>query len=329
MTQERDFAARAAEDRLVMAVAVDKNVRAVKTARDEAGRAGGEKVGKKPDLLAHAFGAGIAGEKFEELVLEYAGATGLEKNKGQAGIDLRSHAAENLREIGARRPEQAEVVERTAAADVTARGFYAEAGEGENGFRSLKRLRMVVVVPGVGPQEHLRCGSLLDEICGRVSRLLEALWREARQLPLAGDAGNALDEWAGDGACEDGVGESRRERAVAGETVGKSENVVVERVRASLVALGEELGFAGRHVDLHRALGFAGLATEAKIEGLVDGAALKAFLAQGPGKHLPKQVRAAAGGVLLLAGGAVTGAHDAARGIAAGADAHATFGGTN
>ena len=146
-------------------------------------------------------------------------------------------------------------------------------------------------------------------------------------MPLACDACDALDERAGDGAGEDGVGKSGRERAVAGEAVGKAEDVVVERVQAAHVALGEEFGFVGGHIDLHRALGFAGLATEAEIEGLVNGAALEAFLSQRAGEHLPEQVRAAASGVLLFAGGAVAGAHDAAYGIAAGADADAALGG--
>ena len=178
-----------------------------------------------------------------------------------------------------------------------------------------------------GPQmRHLRWGRLLDEICGRTARLLEALRREARQLPLAGDSGDALDERAGERAGEDGVGEGRRQRAVAGKLVGKAKDVVVERVQAALVALREKLGFVGGHVHLHRALGFAGLATEAEIESLVDGAALEAFFAQGAGEHLPQQVRAAASGVLLLAGGAIAGAHDAAHSVAAGADADAALG---
>jgi len=153
LTQKRDFAARTAKDRLVMAVAVEENVRPVKASGGEAGRARGEKVGKKPDLLAQTFSAGIAGEKFEDLVLENAGATGLEKNKGQAGIDLRSHAVEDLREIGAGGRKQAEIVERPAAADVPAGRFHVEAGKTEDGFRGLQGLRVVVVVPGVGPEE--------------------------------------------------------------------------------------------------------------------------------------------------------------------------------
>ena len=38
LAEQRDFAGRATEDRLVMAVAVEENVRAVKTAWDKAGR---------------------------------------------------------------------------------------------------------------------------------------------------------------------------------------------------------------------------------------------------------------------------------------------------
>ena len=144
---------------------------------------------------------------------------------------------------------------------------------------------------------------------------------------MRSDAGDALDERAGERAGEDRVGERRGERAVAGEAVGKSKDVVVERVQAAFVALREKLGFVGGHVHLHRALGFAGFATQAKIESLVDGVALEAFVAQRSGKHLPEQMGAAAGGVLLLAGGAVAGTHDAARRVAAGADAHAALGG--
>src|SRR5208337_469895 len=159
LTQKHDFAARSAKNRFVMAVAMEENVRASERVLEASGdkavwRARGEKVGKKPDLLAQMLGAGIAGEKFEELVFEDTGATGLEKNKRQAGIDLRSHTTENLREIGAGGGKQAEIVERPAATDVPAGRFHAEAGKSEDGFGGLQRLRVVVVVPGVGPEEH-------------------------------------------------------------------------------------------------------------------------------------------------------------------------------
>ena len=140
-------------------------------------------------------------------------------------------------------------------------------------------------------------------------------------------AGDALDERAGERAGENCVGQGRGERAVAGKSVGKSEDVVVERVQAALVALRQKLGFIGSHVHLDRTLGFACFATEAEVEGLVDGLALETFVAQGSGEHLPQQVGAAARGVLLLACGAIAGAHDAALRVAAGAYANAALGG--
>jgi len=152
---------------------------------------------------------------------------------------------------------------------------------------------------------------------------LIAFRREARQLAFAGYTGDALDERAQERAGQDRIGEGRGERAVAGEAVGKAEDVVVERVQAAFVALREKLRLVSSHVHLHRALGFAGLATQAEVEGLVDGAALEAFLAQRAGEHLPQKMSAAASGVLLLSGGAVAGTHNAAFRVAARAHAHA------
>ena len=95
---------------------------------------------------------------------------------------------------------------------------------------------MVVVVPGVGPQQTT-CARLSrsDGLCGRISRLSDGALRcQARQLALLRHAGDALDERAGERAGEDRVGERRSERAAAGEPVGKAEDVVVQRVQAPL-----------------------------------------------------------------------------------------------
>ena len=154
-----------------------------------------------------------------------------------------------------------------------------------------------------------------------------AFRRQARQVAFPCNASDALDEWAGERAGQDGVGERWSERAVAGEAIGKAEDVVLERVQAAFVMLRKEFGFVGGHIHLDRALGFAGLATEAQVEGFMDGVAVETFLLKRAGEHLPEQMGAAAGGVLLFAGGAVAGAHDAALGVAAGADADAALGG--
>ncbi len=97
-------------------------------------------------------------------------------------------------------------------------------------------------------------------------------------MPFLRHAGDALDQRAGERAGEDRVGERRRERTVAGQFVGEAEDVVMERVQAALVVLGQELRFVGGHVHLHRALGLAGFATQAEVERFVDGLALEAFV---------------------------------------------------
>src|SRR5579863_2908468 len=150
---------------------------------------------------------------------------------------------------------------------------------------------MIVVVPGVGPEQDppsmRTCfaprGGANVAPCGKT-----------RERALCGDAGEALDQRTGQRAGEDGVGERGSDGAPAGKLVGESEDVVMERVEAAFVALGQELRFVCGEVNLHRALGLAGLATQAEIEGLMDGVALEALVAQVSGEHLPEQVSAAA-----------------------------------
>lgn len=55
LAQQRDLALRTAEDRLVMAVAVDQDVRAAQSADSKTGSLRGEPVGQQPDLLAEEF----------------------------------------------------------------------------------------------------------------------------------------------------------------------------------------------------------------------------------------------------------------------------------
>ena len=112
-----------------------------------------------------------------------------------------------------------------------------------------------------------------------------AFLRQARQRSLRGNANDALYEWTGARAGEDGIGERRSERAAAGKAIGKTKDIVLKRMKAALVVLREEFRFIGSHIHLNRALGFAGLATQAEVESVVDGAALETLLAQGSGEH--------------------------------------------
>ena len=118
LAQKRDLVSRAAKDSLVMAVPVDQNLRSCKAAGDQSGAFGSQPVGKQPDLLAHLARPRIVGKQLQQLVFEDAGATRLEKDEGQSGVDLRRHPLEHVGEISPRRAEKAEVVQRAAAADV-------------------------------------------------------------------------------------------------------------------------------------------------------------------------------------------------------------------
>ena len=55
-----------------------------------------------------------------------------------------------------------------------------------------------------------------------------------------------------------------------GEAVDAGEGVVGEGAGLAFVVVGEELGLVGGHVDGDGALGFAGFAGEAEVEGLFD-----------------------------------------------------------
>ena len=67
---------------------------------------------------------------------------------------MRGDALENVGEVGLCGVEQAEVVEWAATADVALRDGDLEACLGEDGLSGGAGLRVVEVVPGVGPQDN-------------------------------------------------------------------------------------------------------------------------------------------------------------------------------
>lgn len=133
---------------------------AFETSLSELGSFGGEPVGEEPDELAHALGARILGEQLEEFILKNTGAAGLEKDEWHVCFDQRSHAIEHAGQIALRGAEQAEVVEWTATTDVALWCLDLEAGFGEDRICGGEGLRMIVVVPRIGPKHHLRRGQL-------------------------------------------------------------------------------------------------------------------------------------------------------------------------
>ncbi len=132
-----------------------------------------------------------------------------------------------------------------------------------------------------------------------------------------------LDEGADYGCVVEGVDEFGREGGKARELIDAGEGVVEEGARGMLVMVGEELGFVGGHVDGDGALGFAGFAGEAEVEGFAD-------LLVGPSigedfvlHELPEEMGAATGGVELFAGRHEAGAHGGGVGFAAGSYSNA------
>ena len=160
--QKRDGCAGAAEDRdfvghlhhgFVMAVAVEDDSLARKVGRLEVGRVAGEEFAQEEGLVAQALGAGVAGEEVDKLVAEDGGATRFKEDEGESGVDLRGEVAEDFFEIASCCGEESEVVERATAANVFARDFEVEACALQDLGRGVEGLRVVVVVPRVGPQE--------------------------------------------------------------------------------------------------------------------------------------------------------------------------------
>src|SRR5262249_36857989 len=94
-----------------------------------------------------------------------------------------------------------------------------------------------------------------------------------------------------------------------------------ERVRAAgpdppVVIVGEELRLVRRDVDVRGAVALAALAGEAQIERLLHRFVTPAAVDRAALEHLPEQVRAAAGRVLLLARHHEARAHRVVAGLA-------------
>jgi hypothetical protein len=94
-----------------------------------------------------------------------------------------------------------------------------------------------------------------------------------------------------------------------------------------VVAGRERLGLEGRHVHTEGALALAGLALQAQIEDLVQAVVAERRLRVRRRKGQHQRVGPSPGGVLLVTGGHVGGAHDPAGCLAAQPDVHAAVGG--
>jgi len=120
----------------------------------------------------------VVWEQFVEFVLEDAGAAWLQKNEWQTGVDLRIHTIQYAPQIAARRVQKTEIVQRPPTADVTLRACDCETRSGQDGFSRGEGLRVVVVIPRIRPQHHLRWGR------SRFAPLRHLRWGQLRFAPL-------------------------------------------------------------------------------------------------------------------------------------------------
>jgi hypothetical protein len=96
-------------------------------------------------------------------------------------------------QIPFRMSEEAEVIQRPAAADVALRQLDAKAGGGQNLLGCLQCLRMKVVVPGIRPKHHARRSVIGGRRLAR-ERPLKTFSSEGRQSALRSNACDLFDE---------------------------------------------------------------------------------------------------------------------------------------
>ncbi|RDI21095.1 hypothetical protein DEU38_11536 [Rhodococcus sp. AG1013] len=204
-------------------------------------------------------------------------------------------------ELTGRYPGQAAAHRPVGDLDIESRGVQHRGG-------GMRDVRVEVVVEGVGPQHDSPAAATggFGTIC-----LGEAGRRERGEGAPGVDTGGA----GGDPGEARRVGErihrARRRGGRTGPQRQPSHRVVGQRTRPVPVVVVEELGLVGGHVDADGAVPFASLAGQAQIQGVADRGRAPAVGDDVPLDHLEQKPCPAAGGVLLLAGGPVAGAHHA------------------
>ena len=112
------------------------------------------------------------------------------------------------------------------------------------------------------------------------------------------------------------IGDAWSVRCGARPEIDIAEGIGTARAEPAFVIMRQEFGLVSGDIDTDRTLGFASLTGQAEVErflhffaapAVCDDGIISAFTLG----HLPKQVGAAASGVLFIAGGAVAGAHQA------------------
>ena len=140
---------------------------AAKRRRRVIGRLLREKFGEQERLRLESLRVFIGAQQIDQLVAKDGNAARLETDDADAGANLRAQRVEDLR--GAydfASAQHAVVVERPPQHSCIAGIVTRKPGVLEDLDRSLRRGRMEVVVPGVGPQEHLAAAATLRGLDG-------------------------------------------------------------------------------------------------------------------------------------------------------------------
>src|SRR3954468_22021547 len=123
-----------------------------------------EEFAEQEGLPAQPIGARVRRKQVAQLVPEYRCAARLEDDDGQSCVDSWAKLLHRVLEILLRFIEEAEVVERPAAAHVTTGNDHLDAGVTQHGERRPRRRRREVVVERVREQDDLSLtlGSVRD-----------------------------------------------------------------------------------------------------------------------------------------------------------------------
>ena len=261
----------------------------------------------------------IVGQQFVRVAAQHRGAAGFQPNDGGARIEVRGQRRQRRRQPLLRRVQLAGGNPRQPAAHRLVGQHHLIAGRLEHRDGGLTDLRGKVIGEAVRPQQHLPLRAGGDGAGGEPRR--ERLLGELRDLAFLGDAAEAFDQRS----ARQPVGQlgrlgcdPRPQRQPAHRPVRQR-----PRPRSALVVVVGEFGLVGGHVDVDRAVRQTPFARQAQIERVAHLGGAPPVGHHVALQHLPQQMRAPAGGVLLLAGGLIARAHHPAAGLAALADAHA------
>src|SRR5579859_2136845 len=119
-----------------------------------------QKLAQQQRLLAQPLGARVLRKEVQQLIAKHAGAARLKKNENPSRTDLRSKIFKNAPQIFPRLLQESKVVQRAPAADMPSRHLDGKSRPLQHLRGRAQRLRMIVVVPRVRPEQDCASSEL-------------------------------------------------------------------------------------------------------------------------------------------------------------------------